>query len=305
MFASFNARALGLTLPAEATIDLAAASGFAGVDLLVRDLIEDGLDPRALRDRMDGLGLRGGAWPLPVDWRGGEERFADDLGRLPALARAASILGLHRTATWMMPETPDLPASEAAREAHRREVRDLHVRRLGSIARVLADHGTRLGLEVIGVATSRTGRGLPLYTRMGDPALAELLATLRVETPGVGLLVDAFHLYAAGEPMEVGWSRGVESVVWVHVADLPASAPADRATMRDGDRGLPGENGAIDVGGLLRGLAGRGYDGPVTVEPLGGCKSLAGLDARAVADRVSSALGGVWPSPSFDHRPSA
>ena len=38
---------------------------------------------------MDDLGLRGGAWPLPVDWRGDARRFARDLDRLPVLAEAA------------------------------------------------------------------------------------------------------------------------------------------------------------------------------------------------------------------------
>src|SRR5690348_13757802 len=40
MFASFNARALGLALPARPTIALASDAGFAGVDLLVRDLVD-------------------------------------------------------------------------------------------------------------------------------------------------------------------------------------------------------------------------------------------------------------------------
>ena len=37
MYPSFNARALGLRLSARATIELAAATGFAGVDFLVRE----------------------------------------------------------------------------------------------------------------------------------------------------------------------------------------------------------------------------------------------------------------------------
>lgn len=305
MFASFNARALGLTPDAATTLDLAASSGFAGVDLLVRDLFEAGIDPREIRARMDDLGLRGGAWPLPVDWRGEEGRFRDDLRRLPALARLAETLGLSATGTWVMPETPDCPSTEEGRRAHREEVRELHARRLGEVARILADHGTRLGLEVIGVESSRTGAGLPLFTRMGDPALVALLEILRADTPGVGLLVDAFHLYAAGEAMEVGWALGVESVVWVHVADLPASAQADRQLIRDANRGLPGENGAIDVRGLLRGLAGRGYEGPVTVEPLGGCRSLVGLDAREISTHASRALRRAWPTGTAGIRPTA
>ena len=37
MYACWNARAVGLAMPAEDAIDLAAEAGFAGVDLLVRD----------------------------------------------------------------------------------------------------------------------------------------------------------------------------------------------------------------------------------------------------------------------------
>ena len=61
--------------------------------------------PELLRARMDGLGLRGGAFPLPVNWRGSAEEFERDLGRLPRHAEAAAALGLFRTGTWVMPET--------------------------------------------------------------------------------------------------------------------------------------------------------------------------------------------------------
>ena len=104
MYPSWNARAVGLTLNAREAIDIAAQAGFAGVDLLVRDLVESGEDPRDLRTRMDDLGLRGGAWPLPVDWRGPEARFLEDLRNLPRYARAASILRLGGTGTWVLPE---------------------------------------------------------------------------------------------------------------------------------------------------------------------------------------------------------
>ena len=294
MFTSFNARALGLSLPAEATIDLAAAAGFGGVDLLVRDLVESGSDPAALRARMDGLGLRGGAWPLPVDWRGDEIRFRGDLDRLHRYAEAAATLGLSRTGTWVLPELPAAPPGHDP-AAWRRSFVEFHILRLGAIARVLAEHGTQLGLEVIGVESFRSGRGEPLFTRLGDESFGELLRELRRQTPGVGVLVDAFHLYAAGEPMAVGWLWGVESVVWVHVADVPAAADPDRAALRDQERGLPGEVGAIDTAGLLHGLARRGYDGPVTAEPMAGCRSLAGRSPEEAAQAVALALRSVWP----------
>ena len=43
MFTSFNARAVGLTLSASETLRLAAKYGFGGVDLLVRDALDDGV----------------------------------------------------------------------------------------------------------------------------------------------------------------------------------------------------------------------------------------------------------------------
>ena len=88
MFSSFNARAVGLaSLSAEEAVDLAASAGFGGVDLMVRDLLRAGTDPAGIRSRMDAHGLRGGAFPMPVAWRGDEAEFRRDLADLPGLAR--------------------------------------------------------------------------------------------------------------------------------------------------------------------------------------------------------------------------
>jgi len=295
MYTSFNARALGLDLSAEETLAIASEAGFEGVDLLVRDLVERGEDPATVRARMDDLGLRGGAWPLPVDWRGDSRRFARDLARLPKLAEAARLLGLSRTGTWIMPETPDRPEGDdpAVIAAHRAALVAFHVERLGAIARILAEHGIRLGLEVIGVETSRTGHGVPFVHRLGD--LDRVLGGLWDEAPNFGILLDGFHLYAAGETVEAGLRWGVERVVWVHVADLPGSTRPDRAQIVDAERGLPGENGAVDSRGLLERLDAHGYDGPVTAEPLAGCQSLKGVGPAGKARAVVLALRSVWP----------
>ena len=287
MFTSFNARAVGLpSLPAREAVDLAARAGFEGVDLMVRDLVRAGDDPATLRARMDDRGIRGGAFPMPVAWRGDEADFRRDLAELPGLARVAATLGLLRTATWVLPETP-------ARDSDRREVAALHVRRLGAIARILDDHGIRLGLEVIGVESSRGGQGVPFVTRMAD--LDRELGAIWAESPEIGLLIDAFHLYAADEPIDAALARGVGRVVWVHVADLPPGASRDRSRIIDAERGLPGENGAVDSAALLARLAREGYEGPVTAEPLGRCACLLGLEPGEVASRVRASLARVWP----------
>ena len=97
------------------------------------------------------------------------------------------------------PRRPDAPTPEAGPTRPSGEKSDdLHARRLGAIARVLADHGTRLGLEVIGVESARTGAGLPLFTPSAARTSSNCWGSFAAESPGVGLLVDAFHLYARG-----------------------------------------------------------------------------------------------------------
>lgn len=282
-----------MNLPAGETIELASKCGFDGVDLAVRDLLDGGEDPVRLRARMNELGLIGGAWPLPVAWRGDAGKFAEDLERLPFYAEAAATLGLLRTGTWVMPETPRQPVSEESLESVLTEVAALHVERLGAIARVLDVHGVRLGLEVIGVESFRKGEGIPFVPRLAD--FDQRLGALWDEAPNLGILIDAFHLYAAGETVEAGLPWGVGRVVWVHVADLPKGAAADRRLMHDNDRGLPGEHAAVDCRGMLERLERAGYAGPVTAEPMPGCRSLAGLNPEATAHHVAAALHSVWP----------
>jgi sugar phosphate isomerase/epimerase len=293
MFSSFNARAAGLALAANETIELAASAGFEGVDLLVRDLLAAGERPALLRDRMDELGLVGGAFPMPVSWRGDEATYRRDLEQLPRLLEASAELGLIRTATWVLPEIPETFAALGEDHARAATVA-FHLDRLGPIAEALGRRGMRLGLEAIGVERFRTGRTPPFLTRLGD--LGPVLNPLAAAHPGVGLLLDTFHLYASREALNAALARGAGAVAWVHVADLPAGAPADPAQMEDAERGLPGEHGAIDNRAILRTLRDRGYDGPVTAEPLARCRSLAGLDAAATAEAVARALRSVWPA---------
>ena len=293
MFASFSARAVGLPdLPVATTIAIAADAGFEAVDLMIRDLVDSGDDLTEVRRRLDDRGLRAGAFPMTMNWRGDEARFQTDLAALPRLAGAAASLGLTRTGTWVMPETPRIPPLDADLAAYRAEVAALHVDRIGAIARVVAEFEIRLGLEVIGVTTFRRGVGVPFVTRLADlaPTLGELL-----DEPNVGLLVDAFHLHAAGESFRQALAWGADRIVWAHVADLAPDFGGDRTAIIDAERGLPGENGAIDCRAFLRFLDDAGFTGPVTAEPLARCGSLIGQAPAEVARRVKSSLDAIWP----------
>ena len=168
MFATWNARAVGLNVPARETIKIAASAGFAGVDLMVRDIVESGVELAELRQQMDDLGLRGGAWPLPVDWKGADERFRQDLRQLPRLAGAAAMLGLRRTGTWVLPQVLPGGAPHVAAEHAFHRTLEFHQDRLGRIASILSDHGIRLGLEVMGPAGAVIGNAIPFVRGYGD-----------------------------------------------------------------------------------------------------------------------------------------
>lgn len=297
MYPSFNARALGLSLSALDTIALASRSGFPAVDLLVRDLVEQGEPVAELRQRMDALGLRGGAWPLPVRWRDAPEVYRADLRALPRLAKAAAALGLFRTGTWVFPETPAPDTTHVSgAPSDPSALFDWHLERLGAITRILNDHGTRLGLETIGAESFRNGRGRPFLYRLSD--LSALLGALRAASPSTGIIADVFHLHAADEELETALSWGAEGIVWAHAADLPRGHAPERRAIRDENRGLPGESGLVPVARFLEMLARFGYRGPVTVEPLAGCRSLAGLEPAEAAERSADALRAVWPGAS-------
>ncbi|QEH33501.1 Xylose isomerase-like TIM barrel [Aquisphaera giovannonii] len=290
MFASWNARAVGLKLGARESIELAARAGFGGVDLLVRDLDAEGEDPDALRERMDDLGLRGGAWPLPVAWKGDESRFVEDLRSLPRYARLAQRLGLTCTGTWVLPEVAgDVDGRLPVDEQVARTI-DMHVERLGAVAAILDDHGQAMGLEIMGPVTARTGRSAPFIGRYRE--LLDCLRPLAENHANVGVLLDAFHLFASGEARAAYSGWGYERVVWVHVAD---PVHADRDTLLDTERTLPGITGLADCRCLLLALQHAGFKGPVTVEPLAECEVLRGLKPVDTARSVAASIFAIWP----------
>jgi len=299
VYASWNARAVGLAASAAESIEIAAECGFEGVDLLVRDIVEADADIRALRRRMDDLGLRGGGWTLPMNWKNDREAFERDLAKLPRHAEVAAELGLFQTGTWVRYETDPVAdgilASPRARTKAFDDATAWQIERLGRIADVLAEHQSRLGLEIIGSRSERTGRGAPLIATYRE--LLERFKPLRDAHSNVGVLADAYHLDASGEDVDEALAWGGGAVAWVHLAD-PANP--DRSTLRDTERALPGESDAGLCRRLLAALDHLGCDAPVTVEPLGACRSFPSEDMRERARMARESLNRVWPE-----RPSA
>jgi sugar phosphate isomerase/epimerase len=241
----------GLSLAEQ--IDLAAKTGFGGIDFSIREAAdladEQGIE--YVRALFADASVRPGLWGLPVAWRE-DDRWKADLAALPRLAAVGRELGCTRTSTWCPSASDDRDFDENW---------SWHVARFRPIARVLADHGCRLGIEFIGPQTLRAGRKYDfIHTLSGMMDLAHAIGT-----GNVGLLLDAWHLYTSGGSADDLDTITTHDIVTVHVNDAPEGLAMDQYV--DHDRRLPMETGVIDLGGFMQKLVSLGYDGPITPEP--------------------------------------
>lgn len=280
LYRNLNPRALGFSGTVQSEmIELALTYGFRGMDVDVVDFGQqaDDFGLETARRLIASAKLRVGNFHLPVRLQDEEAVFAKDLARLPRLAELAAGLGCARAYAVLPPAADKLPYAENF---------ELHRLRIAVAADVLAAHGVKLGLEFLGPAPLRQGKAHPFVHDLARTL--ELVAA--VGRSNVGVVVDTWHLYAAGVPSAEVYALPPSLVTTVHLADAPPDVP--RNQLQDQERRLPGETGAADVVGVLRWLRTSGYDGPVTPEPLKG--RLKGLGRQRAVKLVGEAVMNVW-----------
>ncbi len=216
---------------------LASASGAERSEILVR---------------MKQAGLVWGQSGLPVDFRRSEEEFQKGLRGLPERVRALQTAGADRVTTWISPASDELTFLENFR---------LHVRRLRAVAQVLEDHGCRFGLEYVGPKTSWTARRFSFIHTLREAR--ELIA--EIGRPNVGLVMDSWHWYTAGETVEDLRALRAADVVSIDLNDAPAGRTRDE--QKDLERELPLATGVIPLAGFLNALNSLGCDAPARCEP--------------------------------------
>lgn len=269
MFTALSPGALGLHVAGvDEAIKIAKKVGFQGVEISIHEIADriDREGVEAVRALFDESGILPAGWGMPVDFRGDEAHYQEGLAMLPRLARAGQAIGCTRTMTWIMPCSDTMPTDE-----HRAFL----IRRFTPIARILADHGCRFGLEFIGPKTLRESQKYPFIYRMED-----MLALGDEIGPNMGLLLDAWHLFTSGGSPSDLLKVDQKRIVYVHVNDAPEGLTMDQYV--DFERGLPGATGVIPIGDFLRALATIGYDGPVVPEPFGGPASWAADAMRRI-----------------------
>ena len=189
---------------------------------------------------------------LPVDFRGTDAAFRDSLKRLPEFARGLQRAGVTRVGTWLSPSHGSLTYLANFRR---------HAQRLREVAKVLADHAIRLGLEYVGPKTSWSAGRFPFIHTMAE--MKELIA--EIGCPNVGFMLDSWHWYTAHETRADLVSLRNADVVSCHLNDAPRGIPVDQQI--DSRRDLPAATGVIDLKAFLGALVEIGYDGPIMAEP--------------------------------------
>jgi len=279
MYTCLSPGAIGIKMALSDAIQLAAATGFEGLEINIGEAADLAGQHGAeyVKDLFARANLRVGNWGCPVDFRRDDATYQAGLDQLLHQARLAQQLGATRCATWMLPFSDDLRFMEHF---------DLIAGRLRPVAQILADHGLRLGLEFVGPRTLRQGHKFGFISSL-DGALALCSA---IGTGNVGLLLDSFHWYTShGAAEDLAGLRN-QDIVLVHLNDGVAGRGPDQ--QMDLERALPGETGVIDLATFLRELDAIGYDGPMVVEPFSArLKSMSPHDAALTTRQALHQVG--------------
>lgn len=274
MTLSLSPGAIGVQADQRETIRLAAKHGFTAVEPFVQFLA--GLDDSKREELVGDLKTKGIAWGaagLPVDFRGDDGRFEQGLAELPRLAVALQRCGATRMGTWISPghNTLDKDANF-----------ERHQQRLKKVAQVLKDHGLRLGLEYVGTPSLRARSTHPfIYNLSGTRALIAAIGT-----GNVGLVLDSWHWWTAGDTEAALLQLRNEDVVAVDLNDAPTGLTLEQ--QQDGQRELPAATGVLPVAKFLNALRQIGCNAPIRAEPFN--KSLNALEDDAACAATIAAL---------------
>jgi sugar phosphate isomerase/epimerase len=210
---------------------------------------------------------------LAVDFRKDDRTFQDGLAKLPALAAGLQRAGASRIGTWLSPSHDTL--TYRANFAQ-------HATRLRAIASILKDHGIRLGLEYVGTQLLLVRGRYPFVHTMAETR--ELIA--EIGTGNVGLVLDTWHWWTAGDTEADILALKNADVVSVDLNDAPTGIPKEQ--QKDNARELPVATGVIDIATFMTALHRIGYDGPLRPEPFN--QALNALDNDPACAAASAAL---------------
>ena len=250
---SLNPSAIGVNLSQLELISTAANLGFEAITPVTGEISSmSETQIGSVLAQMSQNNLSWDAAGLPVDFRKDEMLFREGFLRLPEVGAALQNVGVQRMSTWIMPTH--------AIYTYRKNF-DVHVRRIGLMADLLADYDIRLGLEYVGPKTLMTMERYSFIRSLVE--LQELLK--EINKPNVGIQLDSFHWFCAGETAKDILELDKNMIITCDLNDAKKGRTADEQL--DWERELPGHTGVIDIKSFLEALQTIGYDGPIRAEP--------------------------------------
>ncbi|HEX4125419.1 MAG TPA: sugar phosphate isomerase/epimerase family protein [Tepidisphaeraceae bacterium] len=262
MYVCLNRGTTGGSLSLEEFVALSAGAGFAGCDVDFGYAEQHGLEK--LKDLYAKHKQKFGGWGTPLNQNTESAKRAEAAKTLERHAAHAAKVGADSCCMWMLPSSK-LPFQENWK---------LHVDALKPAAKILADHGLRLGLEFVS----------PYHLRRQNPHEFIYTPGLMLELadaigPNAGLLIDCWHMHHSATPMSQIAQIPAKRIVLGHLNDSPQLPPEE---ILDSRRLLPGE-GVIDLAGFFRNMQEAGYTGPVSLEAFHVVKDLPPKEAAAKA----------------------
>jgi len=248
-----NPGAIGVKLDQNQLLEKASEYGFESIVAYSSTLADwsDGQIDEFV-GKMKVKNISWGASGLPMNFRKDKATQRKGLTELPKHAEALQKAGVTRMSTWIMPTNADLTYIENFKQ---------HAKRLGDVAKILGVYNIKLGLEYVGPKTLMARDKYPFVHTMAE--CKELIAA--TGEPNVGVQLDSFHWYCAGETKADLLSLSNEDIITVDLNDARSGFTADAQI--DGKRELPMATGMVDMQAFMDALVEIGYDGPTRAEP--------------------------------------
>jgi sugar phosphate isomerase/epimerase len=281
MFRNLSTEGLGVSGRQSEIIELALSFGFKGIDLDLPDFQQQVQLHGMARARrlLDSAKLKFGTFRLPLVWDDTDDVYQQGIHSLAETLKLAADLGATRAITSLAPANDARPYHENF---------EFHRRRLTELGEALAPHGMRLGVELAAPAVPRKDRAYQFIHTLD--ALAMLISMIR--PVNVGVVLDPWQIRAGGGTIDDAQKIGGRRIVAVYLSDAPVDvAPTD---LKDEQRLMLGETGAIDSAAILARLAEWGFDGPVT--PRAHRTPLAGMRRDQVVKLAGQRLDEAWNS---------
>ncbi|MFP6762498.1 MAG: sugar phosphate isomerase/epimerase family protein [Planctomycetaceae bacterium] len=234
----------GQKLPLDQEIELAAKTGYDGIEPWIREIdafVKDGGQVSELRKRIDGLGLKVESAIGFANWI-----VNDESKRAQALEQAKVEMSLVREIGGTHIAAPPAGATRNV---------ELDLFEAASRYHALLEVGRSAGVipqvEVWGFSKN--------LSRLGEATFVAVEAG----HPDACLLPDVYHIFKGGSDFAGLKMIAGSQIHCFHVNDYPADPP--RQTISDKDRVYPGD-GIAPLDGILQTLAANGFRGALSLE---------------------------------------